>query len=116
MNGKKIREIGKMKLKLCLIIINSNEEVDIFIYIKEFLRITDRQLYLYLDYLIDRKFILMNKETAKIELSNDGIQYLKDSNLYNIKIRELVNNKPFDFDYANKLKNFVPNDVQFRRE
>lgn len=111
MKRNKIDKLGKMKIEICLIIIKSCNERDIFPLMKSFFNLTDFQLHLYFEYLVDQNLVDFYGESDQISLTVNGFSLLRESHLEIVDLEELLNVEPIDFEYEEKIKKFIPNNI-----
>lgn len=102
-------KIAPIKLKLGLIIIKDNNLYDVFILLKEILGLLPSQLFLFLEKLTSRGFIDYDLDRGRIELTDDGLSYLKGYNLHKVTLEELMNESAnFNEDI---LLHYIPSDI-----
>lgn len=107
---KKIDNLGKMKIQLALIIIKSCAQSLIMPTMKSVFGMTTLQINLVIDYLINHNFLVLDSDKFILKLSNEGYNFLRDSNMEALSFEELnQDDNGNDFNYRDKVRKYIPN-------
>lgn len=107
---QKIDDLGNMKIQLALIIIKSCDQSLIMPTMKSVFGMTTLQINLVIDYLIEYNFLVLDSEKFILKLSDEGYNFLRDSNMETLSFEELNRDEnENDFNYKDKVKKYIPN-------